>query len=59
MHRYRYLVDLAHKENVVDRVAVLPPGKPSESHLSRAASMYLELDVIWQDGETFVHRELK
>ncbi len=59
VHRYRYLVNIARKDDIVDRVAVLLPGKPSESDLSCAAAMYLDLDVIWQDGDTFVHRVLK
>jgi hypothetical protein len=59
VHRYRYLLNIAHTENLVDRVAVLLPGKPSGFDLSCVASMYLELDVIWKDGDTFVHRKLE
>jgi len=59
VHRYRYLENLAHGANVVDRVAVLLPEAPSESDLECAAQTYLELDVIWQDGATFVHRQLR
>lgn len=33
---------------IVDRVAVLLPGQATDSDLSCAASMYPELDVIWQ-----------
>ncbi len=59
VHRYRYLVNIARKDDIVDRVAVLLPGKPSQDDLTCAAAMYLHLDVIWQDGDTFVHRVLK
>lgn len=59
VHRYRYLVNLAADRTLVDRVAVLLPGEPSRDDLSCAASMELELDVIWQDGEGFVHRVLR
>ena len=58
VHRYRYLVNVAADRTLVDRVAVLLPGKPCQEDLSCAASMYLELDVIWQDGEGFEHRTL-
>lgn len=59
VHRYRYLVNLAADRTLVDRVAVLLPGEPSQDDLSCAASMYLDLDVIWQDGEDFEHRVLR
>ena len=58
VHRYRYLVNLAADRTLVDRVAVLLPGEPCRDDLSCAASMYLDLDVIWQDGEGFEHRVL-
>lgn len=59
VHRYRYLVNLAADRTLVDRVAVLLPGEPSQDDLSCASSMYLDLDVIWQDGEEFEHRVLR
>ncbi|SDE84191.1 hypothetical protein SAMN05660485_01819 [Blastococcus fimeti] len=59
VHRYRYLVNLAADRTLVDRVAVLLPGEPSQGDLSCAAAMYLDLDVIWQDGEGFEHRVLR
>lgn len=58
VHRYRYLVNLAADRTLIDRVAVLLPGEPCHEDLSCAASMYLDLDVIWQDGEGFQHRVL-
>jgi hypothetical protein len=59
VHRYRYLVNLTADRTLVDRVAVLLPGEPCQADLSCAASMYLDLDVIWQDGEGFEHRVLR
>ena len=58
VHRYRYLVNLAADLTLVDRVAVLLPGEPCQEDLSCAASMYLDLDVIWPHGEGFEHRVL-
>lgn len=59
VHRYRYLMNLAADRTLVDRVAVLLPGEPSRDDLSCAAAMYLDLDVIWPDGEGFEHRVLR
>lgn len=58
VHRYRYLVNLAADRTLVDRVAVLLPTEPCADDLSCAASMYLDLDVIWQCGDGFEHRKL-
>ena len=58
VHRYRYLANLAAERTLVDRVAVLLPGEPCQEDLSCAASMYLDLDVIWQHGEGFEHQVL-
>lgn len=59
VHRYRHLMNLSADETLVDRVAVLLPDEPGGEDLSCAASMYLDLDVIWQDADGFQHRVLR
>ena len=51
-------MNIAADRKLVDLVAVPLPGEPCQEDRSRAASMYLELDVIWQAGENFEHRVL-
>ena len=50
---YRTIIN--QEREVVDRVAVLQPGPPSELARQVAWLHDLDVDVIWPDGDTFRH----
>jgi len=54
----RYRWELNRDVIVVDRGAVLLGTQPSDDDLAFVATLYLELDVIWRDGEAFRHEVL-
>jgi len=50
---YRTIVN--REAEIVDRIAVLLPGEPSELARRVARTHELDVDVIWWDGSTFRH----